>query len=259
MPYKTFPEGGKVAVYKVDEKGQKVGKRLGLHPDKPSANKQLAALYASEKDTAKKEADEVIEEKALFSKPELAKGMYPDSDFKDDYGAMPDEMPMNGPMTMGQVQTMATSFADLMAQRDADEMAQVVGGLTDDFGCLAYNISCDPTITDKAAALAKLAQEFQDLVQEYAKHEDTEETVGGELEEHLYDADADKELAIARQIAGDNQPNKDKAKIGAASANNLPDSVLALILKHHLIMGSSAHEKVPPSVQNVCLPISAWI
>lgn len=207
MPYKTFPEGGKVAVYKVDEKGQKVGKRLGLHPDKSAANKQLAALYASEKGAAKKEVEviEAVEEKAMSDEMPMSK-----MPMKDDYGEMENE-PMQMPMPM--MQPMATSFADLMAQRDADEMAQVVGGLTDDFATLACNISCDPTITDKAAALAKLAQEFQDLVQEYAKHEDTEETVGGELEEHLYDADEDKELAAIQQIIGDNQPNKDKATI----------------------------------------------
>lgn len=214
MPYKVFKQGSKFNVQKIDADGKPVGKVLGSHPDRASANKQLAALYASEKGAAKKEVEviEAVEEKALFSKPELEQsakgyGMMP---MKDDYGEMPEE-PMQMPMPM--MQPMATSFADLMAQRDADEMAQVVSGLTDDFATLACNISCDPTITDKAAALAKLAQEFQDLVQEYAKHEDTEETVGGELEEHLYDADEDKELAAIQQIIGDNQPNKDKATI----------------------------------------------
>lgn len=231
MPYKVFKQGSKFNVSKVDEAGKPVGKVLGSHPDRASANKQLAALYASEKGAAKKESTITASttetttgtSTAMIENLEV-KAMPMMAEMKDDYGEMDEgSMQMQMPMPMP---TMATSFADLMAQRDADEMAQVVGGLTDDFATLACNISCDPTITDKAAALAKLAQEFQDLVQTYAKHEDTEETEGEEIEDHFAE-DEDKELAAVQQIIGDNQPSRDKATITNQGA--LPDSAFLYI------------------------------
>ena len=47
MPYKTFEENGKFCTYKLDASGEKTGKTLGCHADKESADKQVAALYAS--------------------------------------------------------------------------------------------------------------------------------------------------------------------------------------------------------------------
>lgn len=176
MPYKAFKVGNKYEVKKLDADGKPTGKALGTHPSLAKANQQVKALYASEKGAAKKEIEPATAE-------ELA---------TKDHGEMNMGMPMMMPMM-----TMATSFADLMAQREADEMAEEVSGLTNDFATLAYNITCDPMIEDKAAALAKLAQEFKDLVTTYAR-------TGEEPE--------DQTKEIVAQIVGDNQPKKKEAQ-----------------------------------------------
>ncbi len=48
MPYKIFKTPDGFEVFKHDAQGNKVGKRLGLHPTRIRAMRQLAALYASE-------------------------------------------------------------------------------------------------------------------------------------------------------------------------------------------------------------------
>lgn len=208
MPYKVFKQGDKFNVSKVDEAGKPVGKVLGSHPDRAAANKQVAALYASEKDAKKEATEEVITK---------------------DYGPEPipvkvvedDEMEMGGP----------TTFADLMAQAEADELHTIVSNLSEQFGQLSCNIMCAPEITDKAAALKNLAVEFQQMLDTYVKHEATEETPGEEIEDHLAEMDddevEDKELAAIQQIIGDNQPTKDKAKI--TNQGDLPDSAFLYI------------------------------
>ena len=48
MPYKAFEEDGQFVVYKIDADEKPMGKALGTHKDKPSADKQVKALYANE-------------------------------------------------------------------------------------------------------------------------------------------------------------------------------------------------------------------
>lgn len=48
MPWKVFKQGDEYCVFKVDGSGDATGKTLGCHPDKPKADAQLRALYASE-------------------------------------------------------------------------------------------------------------------------------------------------------------------------------------------------------------------
>ena len=44
MPWKSFKQGNKYCVYKLDEDGEKTGPTLGCHPTKEAADKQVAAL-----------------------------------------------------------------------------------------------------------------------------------------------------------------------------------------------------------------------
>jgi hypothetical protein len=193
MPYKVVKAGSKFQVFKLGDDNKPTGKALGTHPDMAKATAQMKALYASEKKAVKKEvttyvttsdnaanvtitADDSADNKELITKDW----------YEDEY-----PVKMAVPYVYG-----ATTFADLMAQREAQEMAQELGDLTNDFGTLAYNISCSPEITDKAAALSALAKEYQDMIDMHVSHEMGE-----------------KELSIVKQIAGDNQPNKTQDEV----------------------------------------------
>lgn len=168
MPYGKFREGGKIAVYKVGPDKKKVGKRLGSHPDDAAADKQLAALNASEKKVAKKEIE---------SAEELVT--------KDGGGWEPEPIPVK----VVDEGTTALTFADLFAQAEAEEMAEIMGNLTSQFSMLACNVMAAPEVTDKAVALKGLADEYQGLLETYIRHEATEKTIGEEIEDHLYDAE----------------------------------------------------------------------
>lgn len=73
MPYKAFKRDNQYCVYKLDNGDNPTGKSLGCHPTRDKANKQVAALYASEK----KEID--MDEKAKINYAEREK--LPDSAF----------------------------------------------------------------------------------------------------------------------------------------------------------------------------------
>jgi len=47
-PWAVFEEGGKFAVYKVDENGDPIGDPVGIHDSEEDARAQVAALYAAE-------------------------------------------------------------------------------------------------------------------------------------------------------------------------------------------------------------------
>lgn len=180
MPYKIFPEGGKVAVYQVDEAGAKVGKRRGLHPDAKAAKAQIAAIMASEKKPAK-ELD--LTESELDTTKEYYGDPVP--------VVMVDGM-MRGPL----------SFADLAAEEAVRAAQYEMHELTDQFGRLSRNIMNSDT-EDKAAALVALANEYAALVGERIQEEMTE----------------DKSATLIKQIAGDNQPVKQQDKPGGDSGN----------------------------------------
>ena len=173
MPYKVVKSGKKFAVHKLDAAGKPTGKALGEHDSRDKAQAQMKALYANEKKAVKKELDEPTEE--LIT--------------KDGWEEEPIPVKLVEPST-------ALTFADLFAQAEADEFAQVMGNLTDQFSALACNIMGAAEVTDKAAALKELANEYQGLLETYIRHEDTEETPGEEIEDHLYDAEpiGEKEL-----------------------------------------------------------------
>lgn len=178
MPYKVFKEGGKFAVYKLDLAGKKTGKALGTHPDKTAAMEQVKAIYANEKKT------------------------------KEDGGEWePEPIPVEIVETEDDEACGALSFAELMANYEAAELATIVENLAEQFHEIAENIM-KSDLPDKPAALSALAAEFQQMMVTYAKHEQTEETPGEEIEDHL--SVEEKALSIARQIVGDNQPKAHK-------------------------------------------------
>lgn len=179
MPYKVFSEGSGFKIYKIDESGKKLGKGMSEKPiSKKAANAQLAALYASEKATAKKEADVT----------------------KDDGEWEPEPVPVE----IVEPECAALSFAELMANYEAQELANVVENLAEQFHEIAENIMRSD-LPDKPAALSSLAAEFQQMMMTYTKHEQTEETSGEEIEDHMAETE-DKALKAVKQIIGDNQP-----------------------------------------------------
>lgn len=60
----------------------------------------------------------------------------------------------------------ATSFSALNQARQADEMAQEITALTDDFKSVVDNIMFSVEVTDKATAIRQLAEEFASLIAE---------------------------------------------------------------------------------------------
>ena len=140
MPWKSFEEDGKFCVYKLNESGEKTGKSLGCHDSKSASNKQVAALYASEKDVKK-----AIE---LFENPEEAAkyGYYEDSYTYVPFGV--------------------SSLADAIASEEARKEAGDIRKLASMFEQVVSNILSDSEIDNKKSALASLADELRDLVTE---------------------------------------------------------------------------------------------
>jgi hypothetical protein len=181
MPYKVFPEGGKSAVYAVSPDGKKVGKRRGLHDGPKEAQAQIAAIMASEKKP--KEAPETFTATSGDSITVTATASDGEAETKD---YLTEDMimgyvPVSGPLT----------FADMMAEEEAQEQAEHMHDLTYKFQRLASNIMASE-VEDKAAALSALAAEYSDMMKA---------CMAGEMD--------DKAKEIAKQIAGDNQPTKD--------------------------------------------------
>lgn len=198
MPYKVFPRGNQFVVHKVGEDGQPVGKPLGTHPDKGAAGKQIAALNANEKKPAKKEettlspgthivGTTVTDSEGVSVTDQTTIIVTEDEEAKEletkCYGGEMVAVYVGGPLT----------FADLIAEQAAREATYEMYELTDQFSRLSRNIMNSET-EDKAAALSALANEYASLVSEKAKL-DVE----------------DKAQTIAKQIAGDNQPDTSKS------------------------------------------------
>jgi hypothetical protein len=178
MPYKVMMSGSKHAVFKVDDDGKPVGKPLGTHPNAADAKRQVAALYANEK-KPKKEVDPVTY--TATSGAPINVTVTGDTETKDYYDdEMMPVMTVSGPLT----------FADLMAEEEAQEQAEHMHDLTYKFQRLAANIMTSD-VEDKAAALSDLATEYSNMMKECMAMED-------------------KATAIAKQIAGDNQPVKEQ-------------------------------------------------
>lgn len=140
------------------------GELKGCSDNMDMAKQHMAALYAAEQ---KKEAGVAEGEKC-----------------GDMCG------PMGGP----------TSFAEMMALEAAQEAAGETKELTYQFQMIAGNIMASDLITDKAAALASLANEYAGLVQEAVAQKASEEPEEG-----------------------------DKATWSGAMVNNLPDSSFLFI------------------------------
>lgn len=179
MPYKMFPEGGKIAVYQVDESGAKVGKRRGLHADAKAAKAQMAAMMAGEKKAVKKELPNEGETVTLDTGTSHTVNLTDSIITKDYYE---DEMPV---MSYG-----PCSWDEMEAMESAHELTEAYYDMTGKMGAMANRIMQNPMIEDKGQALADLATGYVDRIS----------SVKPEMN--------DKELAITKQIAGDNQPKQ---------------------------------------------------
>ena len=133
MPYKIVKsDEGKFCVHKIDAAGEITGKPAGCHSSRPEAKSQMAAIMASEN----KEALDLETKDADLTK------MY----------------------EMMWVPSGVTTFADLDAYMESQEMAQEMRHATDHFGSIASNIMMSELVEDKAGALSALAKEFAERV-----------------------------------------------------------------------------------------------
>jgi len=103
-------------------------------PDKSAAIAKLKALYKSEE--------------MPWGEAEVDAG--------ECYGEQPGPTPIYG----------ATSFADLMAARQANDAAQQVRWLVNDFQNLVFACMGNPDVPDKLAAIRTITDEFMGLVEE---------------------------------------------------------------------------------------------
>jgi hypothetical protein len=152
MPWKAFLQNKEYCVFKLNEAGDKTGSSLGCHPTKVAANRQIAALNASEMDRQIKEGDEMPEDEV---KEEL--------ETKAHIGGMEAAIPMG-----------ITSFTDLDAALEAQEMVNTMKLDTAAFAEMAENIFYNSEIEDKANALQSLAGEFTKRVASETKEEKKE-------------------------------------------------------------------------------------
>lgn len=136
MPWKSFKENNQYCVYKIDAEDNKTGKSLGCHSTMSQADKQVAALYASEGKEADAETKEEAHEKM--------------------YDEMGHEMNYSGPI----------SFTEMQAEREAREQAYKVQEMAYEFPMMVKRIMSRPDVEDKEAALSTLSKEFIEMTTE---------------------------------------------------------------------------------------------
>lgn len=169
MPYKMVNNhpGCKDSGKKVGVINKATGKLEGCSENEAMAKEHMAALYAAEK----KEAGVGEGEKC--------------------------DMPMmaESPMMAG-----PTSFAEMMALEAAQEAASETNELTHHFQMIAGNIMASDLITDKAAALAKLADEYAGLVQQAMSGDEMKGEDEVSEADKAYDADGYKATWTAKYV-----------------------------------------------------------
>ena len=126
MPYKIAKRNGKFCVVKRDEPGSDP---IGCHASEQAAKRQMAALYANEKELS------MDEEKMYEDSPVVGRA----------YGG-------------------ATTFDELLTEQEAQEAAWKIRDLTYQFQGLVDNIMWSD-IDDKSAAIRSLTEEFVGLVE----------------------------------------------------------------------------------------------
>jgi hypothetical protein len=152
MPYKTFKVQGGWKNWKVNEMGDKVGDPLSDKPlSEEDAKAQVRALYASEN-------KEATQTKMWGDEP----GMW---------------IPVN-----------ITTFADLDAYLQSQEMTEDMRHATDHFSALAQNVMMSDMVDDKAAALSSLAGEFSDRMKQPMEDKEIDEKATAEAN-NLPDSD----------------------------------------------------------------------
>lgn len=126
---KVTEENGKVKVYKKGPNNQPTGEALGTHDTDAQAQAQVEALYANED-------AETPSARTQAKEADITKCGY--------------EMPLSGPV----------SFDELEAAEIAEKTAMEAHKATSQFQILARNILNRMDVTDKAAALGKLANDY---------------------------------------------------------------------------------------------------
>lgn len=189
MPYNKFPSGNGWKVWKTNEQGEKIGEPLSKKVlSKQDAINQMKALYASEN---KKEVELTVTDadggQETVTKPLTL----------DDNGST--ETKDMGGMDMMESQSSygPCSWEELDAAEHALETAEHMNDMTWKFRNMANAIINNPMVEDKAQALVDAANGYAERVKSPMEEKD-----------------------LGAQIAGDNQ----KAQMGAAQINNLPDS-----------------------------------
>lgn len=200
MPYKVFPSGKGFKVFKLGTDGKKTGEGMSDKPlTEEQAKRQMSALYANEK-KPKKEAEPLT---YTTTGGAVNVTVTQPADTEETKEADHEKMYYGDPVPVivAEVACGPLTFADLMAEEAVREATYEMYNLTDQFSRLSRNIM-NSDIEDKAAALVALAKEYETLVSEKAQLE---------IE--------DKSATIAKQIAGNNQPDTSKSTSQSTDQN----------------------------------------
>lgn len=165
-------------------------------PDKAAALKRLKALYADE------EMD------------------WGESEAAEQYADAPTALP-------GMVDTLATSFADLYAAREANERAARLHTLVYEFQELVGNVMLSPDLADKAAALRGLTEEFIALLGDETQAEPEAESEGEPTEP------GEASFAEAAAVEGWEVLAEDGAPL--AEAADLPPERAPVVVRFQMI------------------------
>lgn len=181
MPYEIYRQGSKYCV-----RNKETGESKGCSSSKAMAVKHMRALYAAEGGAkmGKKETDQ-IENVEATEEAVVEKGYVP-------YGVL--------------------SFADLDTAREAMEQAEETYDLMRDFTQLVENIMTSEEVSDKAAAVKSLSDEFATRVSQSGdESEDKEITEEDDSEDRLIERIAQRFKEIFAPLFRKDE-NKDDAK-----------------------------------------------
>ncbi len=193
MPYKLRKVKSKYCVFNTD-----TGENKGCSTSRSQGLGHMRALYAasSGEKMGKKELDELllksVDEGVFISEEELREAVTLNKDY----------VPLG-----------VTSFADLDRYRQAEELQMEVYEDTSDLIGLIQSAMYDPNVTDKAAAVVSLSNEFASRVQQ-------ESSDVGDMADSTKDASEEDE---------DEHGDLEKAVWDTAYVNDLPDSAFLYV------------------------------
>lgn len=166
MPYNIRKDQDEFCVYNTE-----TGEKKGCSATRPKALAHMRALYAAEnKDLTNSEIDDLVKE--VWRAYCLESG----DEFVEEFVDKALEEPLDEKMAVfGFMSPGVTSYAELEAQRAAQEAAIKAQDLFAEFPMLASNIFAAPDIDDKRGAIIRLGEELAEIVPEAIREEIADE------------------------------------------------------------------------------------